>query len=69
MQKEFQLKASIIIPVLNEEKFIENCIESVIDNTNDIEKMEILIVDGGSEDNTVERVKRISSKFKKSLLF
>ena len=64
MQKEFQFKASIIIPVLNEEKFIENCIESVIDNTNDIEKMEILIVDGGSEDNTVEIVKTISSKFK-----
>ena len=64
MQKEFKYKASIIIPVLNEEKFIEDCIESVIDNTNDIEKMEVIIVDGGSKDNTVEIVKRISSDHK-----
>ena len=64
MQIEFKYKASIIIPVLNEEKFIEDCIESVIDNTNDIEKMEVIIVDGGSKDNTVEIVKRISSDHK-----
>ena len=63
MQKEFKYKASIIIP-LNEEKFIEDCIESVINNTNDIEKMELIVVDGGSKDNTVEIVKRISSDHK-----
>ena len=68
MRREFQFKASIIIPVLNEEKFIEECIESVVSNTDDIEKMEIIIVDGGSEDNTVEIVKKISSKFKNLIL-
>ncbi len=68
MQREFQFKASIIIPVLNEEKFIEECIESVASNTDDIEKMEIIVVDGGSEDNTVEIVKKISSKYKNLIL-
>ena len=64
MQKEFQFKASIIIPVLNEERFIEECIESVVSNTDDIEKMEIIIIDGGSEDTTLEIVKKISQNIK-----
>ena len=68
MQKEFQFKASIIIPVLNEERFIEECIESVVSNTDDIEKMEIIIIDGGSEDTTVEIVKKISSKYQNVIL-
>ena len=68
MQKEYHFKASIIIPVLNEERFIEECIESVVSNTDDIEKMEIIIVDGGSEDNTVEIVKKISSKYQNVIL-
>ena len=68
MQKEFQFKASIIIPVLNEEMFIEECIDSVVSNTDDIEKMEIIIIDGGSEDNTLEIVKKISSKYQNVIL-
>ena len=68
MQKEYHFKASIIIPVLNEERFIEECIESVVSNTDDIEKMEIIIIDGGSEDTTVEIVKKISSKYQNVIL-
>ena len=67
MQKEFKYKASIIIPVLNEEKFIEDCIESVINNTNDIEKMELIVVDGGSKDNTVEIVKNFFTTIKHNI--
>ena len=68
MQKKYHFKASIIIPVLNEERFIEECIESVVSNTDDIEKMEIIIIDGGSEDTTVEIVKKISSKYQNVIL-
>lgn len=41
---------SIIIPVYNEEKVIENCLESLAKQT--YENLEIIVVDDGSDDNS-----------------
>ncbi|WP_206076093.1 glycosyltransferase [Marinitoga lauensis] len=49
-------KVSIIIPTLNEEKHIENCINSLINN--DYPEKEIIIVDGMSNDKTREIIKK-----------
>lgn len=49
-------KVSIIIPALNEEKHIKNCIDSLINN--DYEDKEIIVVNGMSEDNTREILKK-----------
>lgn len=43
---------SIIIPTLDEERFIVNCIDSLISGDYPSSKIEILIIDGGSKDNT-----------------
>lgn len=43
---------AIIIPTLNEEKFITQCLNSVINQTYPLEKMDIIVVDGGSKDGT-----------------
>lgn len=45
-------KVAIIIPTLNEEKFIERCINSVRVQTYPFEQMDMMIVDGGSSDKT-----------------
>ena len=44
---------SVIIPMLNEEKYIENCINSLINQTFSKCQMEWLLIDGDSNDNTV----------------
>ena len=53
---------SIIVPVLNEELYIENCLKSILnfDLPENI-STEIFILDGNSEDNTVDI---INTKFK-----
>ena len=43
-------KISIIIPVFNVEKYIEKCLESVINQT--YENLEIIVVDDGSTDHS-----------------
>lgn len=57
---------SIIIPVFNEEKFIERCVKKVLDaNTNGATK-EIIIIDDGSTDNTPAIISRIVEENLKS---
>ena len=54
---------SIIMPLYNEEKYIDNCIESLLLQDYPIEKMEWIFVDGGSDDNTVSMLKKYREKY------
>lgn len=47
---------SIIIPTLNEEKFIARCLDSVINQSFPIENVDLMVVDGGSSDRTCDIV-------------
>jgi len=47
-----ELFVSIIMPCRNEGRYIQNCFESLTQNTYPKDKQEILIVDGMSTDNT-----------------
>jgi len=51
---------SIIMPIRNEADFIEGAIRSILDNDYPAGKMEILVVDGISNDGTKEIVQRLS---------
>lgn len=54
---------SIIIPTRNEEKYIGLCLNSVIANAYQKDKIEILVIDGMSEDRTRELVKEYVRKY------
>ena len=58
---------SIITTVLNGEKFIADCIESV-QKQKYSKSLEHIIVDGGSSDNTISIVKKFSKEFKNIIL-
>ena len=49
---------SVIVPCLNEERHIAECLESILANDYPKEKLEVLVVDGMSKDKTREIVKR-----------
>ena len=54
---------SVIVPCRNEEKFIEKCFDSIVSQDYPNEKLEILIVDGMSEDKTREILKEYQKKY------
>lgn len=60
MKKNNQVKFSIIIPVYNSEKYIQKCINSILNQTYD--NYEIIIINDGSTDNTLNI---INSNYKK----
>lgn len=54
------MDVSLVIPVYNEEKYIEKCLESVFKQT--ILPNEVIIVDNNSTDKTIEIAKRFPVK-------
>ena len=53
---------SIIIPILNEEIYIEKCLKSIINSDYPKDSMEVLLIDGGSQDKTIEIIKTYQKK-------
>ena len=55
---------SVIVPCLNEEKYIAMCLDSILANDYPKDKLEILVVDGMSKDKTREIVENYKLKTK-----
>ena len=54
------IKVSVIIPVYNVEKYLRECLESVVSQT--LEDIEIIAVNDGSPDNSLSILKEYSAK-------
>lgn len=57
-------KISIITVCLNSEKTINKCLESVIGQNYPKKKIEYIVIDGGSNDKTINIIKKKSNKIK-----
>lgn len=54
---------SVIIPTLNEENFIANCLDCIINQTYPFSEMDIMVIDGGSKDKTRDIVIEYHNKY------
>ncbi len=62
-----EIKLSIIVPIYNVEKYLEKCIESLLKQ--DEENYEILLINDGSTDNSLEICKKYESEYKNIKVF
>jgi glycosyltransferase involved in cell wall biosynthesis len=53
---------SVVIPVLDEEEHIGECLSSVLAQTYPHDLLEVIVADGGSRDRTREMVRRIGAR-------
>lgn len=54
---------SVVVPIYNEEKYIEQCMSSILQQDYPKEDLEIIFVDGMSRDKTREIVKKYMERF------
>lgn len=61
------IKVSIIVPFYNVEKYIERCLESLVNQT--LEDIEILLVNDGSEDKSEEIAKKFIETYPDKIMY
>lgn len=64
-----EVELSVIIPAYNAEKFIHRSVQSVLKQKIEQDKVEILVIENGSTDNTTEVVEKIIKKHENVQLF
>ena len=50
------VKVSVIVPVYNVEKYLEKCLESLVNQT--LKEIEIIVVNDGTKDNSGEIINK-----------
>lgn len=60
---EFEYKVSVIVPVYNVEKYLRDCLDSLLAQTIDHELMEVLLINDGSNDDSLAICEEYSELF------
>lgn len=58
----FQYKVTVIVPVYNVEIYLEDCLNSLVAQTIDRKKMEVLLINDGSTDNSLAICQKYAKK-------
>jgi glycosyltransferase involved in cell wall biosynthesis len=56
------IKLSIVIPVYNVEKYLEKCLNSILDTLSNIIPFEIIAINDGSTDSSLDTLNRIAQR-------
>lgn len=59
-------KVSVIVPVYNTEKYLDKCLNSLVNQT--IDDIEIIVVNDGSTDNSLKIIKKYLKKYSKKII-
>ena len=59
----YEYRVSLIIPIYNMAKWLDTCFRSILNQSIDPQMVEVLMIDDGSEDNSLDIMKRYSEKY------
>lgn len=62
LTQDFKHMLSVIVPIYNEEKYIAKCLDSILEQDYPKEEMELLLVDGMSNDATRDIVREYTNR-------
>lgn len=61
--KQFEYDISVIIPVYNTEKYIDACLSSIINQSYNFKRIEVILINDGSIDKSKEKCEEYSQKY------
>ena len=61
--KNFKYDVTVVIPVYNSEQFIDDCVKSLMNQTHDFNKIEVMLINDGSSDNSEAKCVVYSESF------
>lgn len=64
----YEYLLSVIMPVYNSALYLEEAIDSIIDQTLGIDKIQLILVDDGSTDGSAEIIKKYATMYPKSIV-
>lgn len=67
--REFEYKVSVIVPIYNTEMYLRKCVESLLMQTLEQNQIEILLIDDGSTDGSLEICKEYAGYFNNIKVF
>ena len=62
-EKKDSYLISVIVPVFNGERYLSECLDSIVNQTLGIDKIELILVDDYSSDNSVNIIKEYISRY------
>lgn len=60
---DYGYKVSLIIPIYNKAEWLDTCFQSILNQSIDHRKVEVLMIDDGSQDDSLEIMKRYANKY------
>lgn len=66
---KFDYKVTMIVPIYNMEEFLATCLDSLVNQTIAPEEMEIMLIDDGSPDNSIDIMEEYASKYSNMTIY
>lgn len=63
-KKEIKFDVSVVIPVFNSEAYLNECLSTIMNQTLDLDKYEVIVVNDASDDNSLSIIDSYVSKYK-----
>ncbi len=60
---DFEYKVSVIVPVYNAEEYLEDCLDSIEEQTVDKKDIELILINDGSKDNSHKICEKYAEKY------
>lgn len=69
MNKKYDYDVTVVVPVYNASEYLRDCVDSLINQTHEFSKIEVILINDGSSDNSIEICREYENKYNNIIVF